>query len=68
MRPKSNPWVLLIGAAIISVMLMAGFGGNVAVKTHTLATQNKIDAMKMKSEFKQVGTPTINVEVSHEVK
>jgi len=67
MRPKSNPWVLLIGAAIMGIMLLASFGGNIAVKTHTLATQNKINDIKMNSEFKQAEMP-MTVEVTNENK
>lgn len=68
MRPKSNPWVLLIGAAIMGIMLLASFGGNIAVQTHKLATQNMIDEIKMNNEFKHVGGRVIVEETNENAK
>jgi hypothetical protein len=68
MRPKSNPWVLLIGAGIMGAMLLISGMGNIAVKTHTLATQNKRAELNMNHEFKNNMELTTTVEVTNEDK
>jgi hypothetical protein len=54
MRRQSNPWVLLIGAAIMGTMLLFSFTGNISVKTAQLKVHNKVMAVSMKTEFHTV--------------
>lgn len=65
MRSKSNPWVLLIGAGIMGAMLLICMSGNIAVRTHTLATQNQRMELNMKQEFKQMET-SMTMEATNE--
>jgi len=50
MKHRTNPWTLLIAFAITGIVLMATFSGSIAVRTSTLATQNKIEDIKMRVE------------------
>ena len=50
MKHQTSFWTLMIGAAIMSIMLMMAMSGNIAVKASTLATKNKIESMKMRAE------------------
>lgn len=50
MKHQTNIWSLLIAFAIIGIVLMVAFTGNIAVRTSTLDTQNKIEDIKMRIE------------------
>lgn len=44
---SGNIWTLIIGVAIMAVLMLTFMAGDMAMRNHTLATKNKIEAIKL---------------------